>query len=632
MTHPHGASTGSSPLARGLRSWRPFLVFLSGIIPARAGFTDPLPRAARRPSGHPRSRGVYPRGRTAASSSSGSSPLARGLRGRGVPDRLQAGIIPARAGFTSAQRQSSQHGKDHPRSRGVYTGTVVAEGDGSGSSPLARGLRLHVQNLGEDARIIPARAGFTSRTATRKPSERIIPARAGFTWRAGCGARGGGDHPRSRGVYVEIAMSVEVNAGSSPLARGLPATIAAAWAADRIIPARAGFTSSPLAAATTGEDHPRSRGVYPTARTSTAARRGSSPLARGLRGEPDRDVGGVGIIPARAGFTRLIVWDGCIFWGSSPLARGLPPPPERPPAGRRIIPARAGFTGRDGTGPATAADHPRSRGVYHSLSENGSAHSWIIPARAGFTNQNPRPHRRRADHPRSRGVYTTTGSSTGPRPGSSPLARGLRGDRVLRGALLGIIPARAGFTWAAAQPGPGSRDHPRSRGVYWDSEYVEGQVGGSSPLARGLLAALRAEGYIIRIIPARAGFTGRLPQRDGRLGDHPRSRGVYGRCPPGVIADPGSSPLARGLRRAAREGREQGGIIPARAGFTQGEHSAHDQVPDHPRSRGVYTTPPPICRSTWGSSPLARGLPAPWTRPSSCSRIIPARAGFTHWE
>ena len=487
MTHPHGASTGSSPLARGLRSWRPFLVFLSGIIPARAGFTDPLPRAARRPSGHPRSRGVYPRGRTAASSSSGSSPLARGLRGRGVPDRLQAGIIPARAGFTS----------------------------------------------------------------------------------------------------------------------------------------------SPLAAATTGEDHPRSRGVYPTARTSTAARRGSSPLARGLRGEPDRDVGGVGIIPARAGFTRLIVWDGCIFWGSSPLARGLPPPPERPPAGRRIIPARAGFTGRDGTGPATAADHPRSRGVYHSLSENGSAHSWIIPARAGFTNQNPRPHRRRADHPRSRGVYTTTGSSTGPRPGSSPLARGLRGDRVLRGALLGIIPARAGFTWAAAQPGPGSRDHPRSRGVYWDSEYVEGQVGGSSPLARGLLAALRAEGYIIRIIPARAGFTGRLPQRDGRLGDHPRSRGVYETLPVATLTVLGSSPLARGLRQPGRVSNLLSRIIPARAGFTSRALLFGYPKLDHPRSRGVYRGDRVPVEPCEGSSPLARGLRCGERREAGESRIIPARAGFT---
>ena len=32
----------------------------------------------------------------------GSSPLARGLRGDALPDRLDDGIIPARAGFTLA--------------------------------------------------------------------------------------------------------------------------------------------------------------------------------------------------------------------------------------------------------------------------------------------------------------------------------------------------------------------------------------------------------------------------------------------------------------------------------------------------------------------------------------------------
>ena len=344
MTHPHGASTGSSPLARGLRSWRPFLVFLSGIIPARAGFTDPLPRAARRPSGHPRSRGVYPRGRTAASSSSGSSPLARGLRGRGVPDRLQAGIIPARAGFTSAQRQSSQHGKDHPRSRGVYTGTVVAEGDGSGSSPLARGLRLHVQNLGEDARIIPARAGFTSRTATRKPSERIIPARAGFTTVNHQRARVRGDHPRSRGVYAPHCLGRMHLLG--------------------IIPARAGFTSSTGAPSRRAADHPRSRGVYRQGRHRARDGGGSSPLARGLPQPVGERVGSLLDHPRSRGVYEPESAPSSPPCGSSPLARGLHHyriiyRPET-----RIIPARAGFTRRSRPTGCTTRDHPRSRGVY----------------------------------------------------------------------------------------------------------------------------------------------------------------------------------------------------------------------------------------------------------------------------
>ena len=72
-------------------------------------------------------------------------------------------------------------------------------------------------------------------------------------------------------------------------------------------------------------------------------------------------------------------------------------------------------------------------------------------------------------------------------PGSSPLARGLllRVFSVL--ALIGIIPARAGFTGRALVPTVGAADHPRSRGVYGVED---------------LKAHLER-----RIIPARAGFT-----------------------------------------------------------------------------------------------------------------------------
>ena len=77
--------------------------------------------------------------------------------------------------------------------------------------------------------------------------------------------------------------------GSSPLARGLLLDAFGIDAADRIIPARAGFTSRAM----------------PFGSVSV----GSSPLARGLRGA----LGGVGaylgIIPARAGFTLADPWN-----------------------------------------------------------------------------------------------------------------------------------------------------------------------------------------------------------------------------------------------------------------------------------------------------------------------------------
>ena len=55
------------------------------------------------------------------------------------------------------------------------------------------------------------------------------------------------------------------------------------------------------------------------------------------------------------------------------------------------------------------------------------------------------------DHPRSRGVYQDRNLRYPLGDGSSPLARGLRPLPERLAAVLGIIPARAGFT---ARPGP----------------------------------------------------------------------------------------------------------------------------------------------------------------------------------
>ena len=196
------------------------------------------------------------------------------------------------------------------------------------------------------------------------PADRIIPARAGFTNREGTSYVIWRDHPRSRGVYWGRLPPAPIVLGSSPLARGLRRLSIKPMRCSGIIPARAGFTASPSAAPGSASDHPRSRGVYNRAPGNRSRTVGSSPLARGLHfvaAEPEIDYG---IIPARAGFT-------------------------------------AGLHRRRG--------HP-------------------------------------PDHPRSRGVYSVTVSKMGLTVGSSPLARGLRGGRTST--------RHAGW------------DHPRSRGVY----------------------------------------------------------------------------------------------------------------------------------------------------------------------
>ena len=394
----------------------------------------------------------------------------------------------------------------------------------------------------------------------------IIPARAGFTRPRAATGRGDPDHPRSRGVY-----------GCETLGD---------LAAYRIIPARAGFTP-PSSPPLTGErDHPRSRGVY--------------------AGVADHVLGLEGIIPARAGFT----WSG----------------------GRR--------RGR-------SSDHPRSRGVYEVTGPRGSRSPGssplargllpaapgadttkrIIPARAGFTPRRLGRGVREGDHPRSRGVYP--GGDRGARfaAGSSPLARGLPCPRARLTRMLGIIPARAGFTAGRAAGPAGAADHPRSRGVYSGARPSRTHNGGSSPLARGLLAVRKSDHNPARIIPARAGFTPWGPVGGSCRSDHPRSRGVYPRPRSCAGCAPGSSPLARGLRAGPVCPGAGTGIIPARAGFTRTRELLLAVQQDHPRSRGVYTGYRSGAHLGEGSSPLARGLPSAPPRDRRASADHPRSRG-----
>ena len=191
---------------------------------------------------HPRSRGVYLAGMSTTHVDEGSSPLARGLLTPKGIDVEKERIIPARAGFTVALWRGPAGPQDHPRSRWVYL-LANPEGDPKyGSSPLARGL--------------PNRRSEDKSTLV--------------------------DHPRSRGVYWCAGPLARPAGGSSPLARGLPGTTGRWCPAGGIIPARAGFTRRGDSAPEAGADHPRSRGVYPTATTPSSDSAGSSPLARGL--------------------------------------------------------------------------------------------------------------------------------------------------------------------------------------------------------------------------------------------------------------------------------------------------------------------------------------------------------------
>ena len=257
--------------------------------------------------------------------------------------------------------------QDHPRSRGVYSVT----------RPVMNAV----------GRIIPARAGFTRCCRWLSAS-----------WP---------DHPRSRGVYRTTRVSRPHPTGLSPLARGLQAHNPPVYHTNRIIPARAGFTSTENLAQKIAADHPRSRGVYAATCGVGHPVHGSSPLARGLLIAELQEMFMGRIIPARAGFTA-VDWDGeCASDGSSPLARGLHFILLCLAADAGIIPARAGFTAVDWDGEcASDGSSPLARGLRYP-GDADSGEDRIIPARAGFTSQRSSASRWTQDHPRSRGVYAS---------------------------------------------------------------------------------------------------------------------------------------------------------------------------------------------------------------------------------
>ena len=207
--------------------------------------------------------------------------------------------------------------------------------------------------------------------------------------------------------------------------RGLPAKESILQHFLGIIPARAGFTERYYHLQSHIRDHPRACGVYAFGFSVPVLGTGSSPRVRGLLAGGVDDSHAVGIIPARAGFTRSCsgtpvgVSDhpracgvyhttslrSAVAPGSSPRVRGLPVPCTNLCSSHGIIPARAGFTGSGLTEEGVDQDHPRACGVYRprirtSRPPAGSSprvrglhapvgslphHHRIIPARAGFT-------------------------------------------------------------------------------------------------------------------------------------------------------------------------------------------------------------------------------------------------------
>ncbi|EDN80079.1 hypothetical protein ACTODO_00515 [Schaalia dentiphila ATCC 17982] len=173
---------------------------------------------------HPRSRGENSGPCTARPILGGSSPLTRGKRpyerGRAEP----RGLIPAHAGKTPSYELYRRASAAHPRSRGENAGFRWSSDEVVGSSPLTRGKLPARDTRARRGRLIPAHAGKTSRSRSRRAGRRA--------------------HPRSRGENSDPQPLPLTWSGSSPLTRGKPRWTLLPLESRGLIPAHAGKTEA----------------------------------------------------------------------------------------------------------------------------------------------------------------------------------------------------------------------------------------------------------------------------------------------------------------------------------------------------------------------------------------------------
>jgi len=235
---------------------------------------------------------------------SGSSPLARGIRLSCAAAAARLRFIPTRAGNTRLRNFPYAHALRFIPTRAGNTRHATKSLSANTVHPHSRGeYFIRKSRRGAEAGSSPLARGILQPEDLHVLHRRFIPTRAGNTRRSTRRPRGGAVHPHSRGEYTRAKQMQTYETGSSPLARGIPGTIDPGGAHVRFIPTRAGNTTSWRWICRRSPVHPHSRGEYSMSRPVTSARVGSSPLARGIRRPPARAQPPVRFIPTRAGNT-----------------------------------------------------------------------------------------------------------------------------------------------------------------------------------------------------------------------------------------------------------------------------------------------------------------------------------------
>ena len=415
-----------------------------------------------------------------------------------------------------------------------------------GSSPRVRGKHRASGETAAQVRIIPARAGQTTRpTQARQPAP---------------------DHPRACGANSFFLSSHVLGFGSSPRVRGKRVVRVPGRLPARIIPARAGQTARRCRAAPERPDHPRACGANGKAFHTEENLPGSSPRVRGKR----RHWGGIlaSDHPRACGANSSSRCVADCSTGSSPRA-GQTNSTSNWMCGKADHPRACGAnSGLTYLVPSVAGSSPRVRGkrILGSLLRVGCR---IIPARAGQTRCRRPVCSRCPDHPRACGANWHTRAVADGLYGSSPRVRGKHVVEADGDSAIGIIPARAGQTRPPHTDWLSRPDHPRACGANYLTALIVFIAIGSSPRVRGKPRGLAAGQRGGRIIPARAGQTVWGGQRGASRADHPRACGANSSASAVTVTLPGSSPRVRGKQRASRQPDEHVRIIPARAGQTR---------------------------------------------------------------
>ncbi len=150
---------------------------------------------------------------------------------------------------------------------------------------------------------------------------------------------------------------------------------------------------------------------------------------------------------------------------------------------------------------------------------------------------------------------------------------------------------------------------------------------GSSPHARGTHEGAHQQVEPGRFIPACAGNAGKRAGWCTCASVHPRMRGERRQQADPALDPPGSSPHARGTpapRGAGPPGRR---FIPACAGNARGFDAEQGRVEVHPRMRGERLSSGSDAAARPGSSPHARGTRGVRRNRGVGVRFIPACAG-----